>query len=54
MMASNDLANFEHGKKARLVMLPAEPHGLRSGQSLGHTLWEMTQWLDKYVKRPRH
>jgi dipeptidyl aminopeptidase/acylaminoacyl peptidase len=41
-----------NGKKARLVMLPAEPHGYRSRQSLGHTLWEMTQWLDKYVKSP--
>jgi dipeptidyl aminopeptidase/acylaminoacyl peptidase len=41
-----------NGKKARLVMLPAEPHGYRARQSLGHTLWEMTQWLDKYVKPP--
>jgi len=42
-----------NGKKARLVMLPAEPHGYRARESLGHTLWEMTQWLDKYVKPPR-
>jgi len=41
-----------NGKKARLVMLPAEPHGYRARQSLGHTLWEMSQWLDKYVKSP--
>jgi dipeptidyl aminopeptidase/acylaminoacyl peptidase len=44
-----------HGKRARLVMLPAEPHGYRARESLGHTLHEMVAWLDKYVKpaRPR-
>jgi dipeptidyl aminopeptidase/acylaminoacyl peptidase len=42
-----------NGKIARLVMLPAEPNGYRSRQALGHTLWEMVQWLDKYVKPPR-
>ena len=44
-----------HGKKARLVMLPAEPHGYRARESLGHTLSEMVTWMDKYVKptRPR-
>jgi dipeptidyl aminopeptidase/acylaminoacyl peptidase len=44
-----------NGKKARLVMLPAEPHGYRARESLGHTLWEMVAWLDRYVKpqRPR-
>ncbi|MDO8501963.1 MAG: prolyl oligopeptidase family serine peptidase [Gemmatimonadaceae bacterium] len=42
-----------NGKRARLVMLPAEPHGYRARESLGHTLWEMTEWLDKYVKPPR-
>jgi dipeptidyl aminopeptidase/acylaminoacyl peptidase len=39
-----------NGKKARLVMLPAEPHIYRSREALGHTLWEMTTWLDRYVK----
>jgi dipeptidyl aminopeptidase/acylaminoacyl peptidase len=44
-----------HGKRARLVMLPAEPHGYRARESLGHTLYEMATWMDKYVKttRPR-
>jgi dipeptidyl aminopeptidase/acylaminoacyl peptidase len=44
-----------HGKRARLVMLPAEPHGYRARESLGHTLYEMVTWMDKYVKpaRPR-
>jgi dipeptidyl aminopeptidase/acylaminoacyl peptidase len=39
-----------NGKKARLVMLPAEPHIYRSREALGHTLWEMVTWLDRYVK----
>jgi dipeptidyl aminopeptidase/acylaminoacyl peptidase len=42
-----------HGKKARLVLLPAEPHGYRARESLGHTLFEMVNWLDRYVKPPR-
>ena len=39
-----------NGKVARLVMLPAEAHGYRARESVGHTLWEMTNWLDTYVK----
>ena len=39
-----------NGKKARLVMLPAEPHGYRARESNGHVLWEMVTWLDKWVK----
>ena len=44
-----------HGKTARLVMLPAESHGYRARESVGHVLWEMVTWLDKHVKpdRPR-
>jgi dipeptidyl aminopeptidase/acylaminoacyl peptidase len=42
-----------HGKIARLVMLPAEPHGYRARESLGHTLYEMVAWMDKYVKPAR-
>ncbi|RME00388.1 MAG: S9 family peptidase, partial [Calditrichaeota bacterium] len=38
------------GGTARLVMLPLESHGYRSRESVMHMLWEMTQWLDKYVK----
>lgn len=39
-----------HGATARLVMLPAESHGYRARESVMHMLWEMTQWLDTYVK----
>lgn len=39
-----------HGATARLVMLPYESHGYRARESIMHTLYEMNQWLDKYVK----
>jgi dipeptidyl aminopeptidase/acylaminoacyl peptidase len=39
-----------NGKTARLVMLPAEPHGYRARESNGHVLFEMVTWLDKWVK----
>jgi dipeptidyl aminopeptidase/acylaminoacyl peptidase len=39
-----------HGATARLVMLPHESHGYRARESMMHVFWEMTQWLDKYVK----
>jgi dipeptidyl aminopeptidase/acylaminoacyl peptidase len=39
-----------HGGTARLVMLPLESHGYRARESVMHMLWEMTNWLDKYVK----
>jgi dipeptidyl aminopeptidase/acylaminoacyl peptidase len=39
-----------HGAKARLVMLPHESHGYRARESVMHCLWEMNEWLDKYVK----
>lgn len=39
-----------NGGKARLVMLPAESHGYRARESVGHVLWEMVNWLDTYVK----
>ena len=39
-----------HGGTARLVMLPNESHGYRSEESILHMLWEMDQWLEKYVK----
>jgi len=38
------------GAKARLVMLPYESHGYRARESIMHTLWEMTRWLEEYVK----
>lgn len=39
-----------HGATARLVMLPHESHGYRARESVMHMLWEMTVWLDRYVK----
>lgn len=39
-----------HGGVARLVFLPKEFHGYRAKESILHTLWEMDQWLEKYVK----
>ncbi|MEM9918127.1 MAG: prolyl oligopeptidase family serine peptidase [Bacteroidota bacterium] len=40
-----------HGATVRLVMLPHESHGYRARESVMHMLWEMTNWLDKYVKK---
>jgi hypothetical protein len=31
-------------------MLPDESHGYRARESVMHTAWEMTSWLEKYVK----
>ena len=39
-----------HGGTARLVMLPHESHGYRAQESALHTLAEMVEWMDKYVK----
>jgi dipeptidyl aminopeptidase/acylaminoacyl peptidase len=39
------------GKVTRLVLLPHEAHGYRARESVMHTLWEETTWLDRYVKR---
>ena len=41
------------GGTVRLVMLPKEAHGYRARESVMHVLWEMDQWLDKYVKNAR-
>jgi dipeptidyl aminopeptidase/acylaminoacyl peptidase len=38
------------GGTVRLVMLPKEAHGYRARESVMHVLWEMDQWLEKYVK----
>ncbi len=40
-----------HGATTRLVMLPHESHGYRGRESILHMLWEMDQWLEKYVKK---
>jgi dipeptidyl aminopeptidase/acylaminoacyl peptidase len=39
-----------HGATARFVLLPHESHGYRARESVHHMLWEMHQWLEKYVK----
>jgi dipeptidyl aminopeptidase/acylaminoacyl peptidase len=39
-----------HGGTVRYVLLPYEAHGYRARESVMHTLWEMDQWLEKYVK----
>lgn len=38
------------GGTVRWVELPAEGHSYRSREAVGHTLWEMTRWLDTYLK----
>ena len=40
-----------NGATVRYVQLPAEAHGYRARESVGHTLWEMVTWLDKYMAR---
>jgi len=39
-----------NGSKARIVLLPHETHNYQARESIGHTLAEMIQWFDKYVK----
>ena len=39
-----------NGATVRYVQLPAEAHGYRGRESVGHTMWEMVTWLDTYVK----
>jgi len=38
------------GATCKLVMLPHEAHGYRARESVMHMAYEMTEWLDKYVK----
>lgn len=38
------------GATVRYVVLPNEAHGYRARESTMHTLWEMAEWMDKYVK----
>ncbi len=40
-----------HGAVVRLVKLPHESHGYRGKESILHMMWEMTEWMDKYVKK---
>ncbi len=39
-----------HGATARLVFLPNESHGYAARESILHTLYEMNEWLDTWVK----
>lgn len=38
------------GATVRYVQLPYEPHGYRGLESTDEVLWEMNDWLDRYVK----
>ena len=38
------------GATVRLVYLPLEAHAYAARESLEHMLWEMSRWLDTYVK----
>ncbi|MBC7653277.1 MAG: S9 family peptidase, partial [Oligoflexus sp.] len=38
------------GATTRLVYLPYEAHSYRAKESILHMLWEMDNWLEKYVK----
>jgi dipeptidyl aminopeptidase/acylaminoacyl peptidase len=40
-----------HGGTVRLVMLPEESHGYRARESVLHTLAEMVDWFDHWVKQ---
>lgn len=42
-----------NGGTARLVMLPLESHGYAAMESTQHTLFEMINWFDKYVKNAK-
>jgi dipeptidyl aminopeptidase/acylaminoacyl peptidase len=38
------------GATVRWVELPFEDHGYRSKEAVGHVLWEMVRWCDRYLK----
>jgi len=39
-----------NGGNVRYVTLPHESHGYAARESVEHTLWEMIEWFDRYVK----
>ena len=43
-----------HGATVRLVLLPHESHGYRARQSVMHMLWEMDEWLERFVKNRQY
>jgi dipeptidyl aminopeptidase/acylaminoacyl peptidase len=40
-----------HGGTARLVFLPHESHGYAARESVLHTVAEMVEWFDRWVKQ---
>ncbi len=40
-----------NGGTIRYVQLPLEDHGYRARESRRHVLWEMVNWLDRYVRK---
>jgi len=40
-----------HGGTVRFVQLPFESHGYAAKENILHMLWEMTNWLNTYVKK---
>lgn len=38
------------GGTVRWLQLPYEDHGYRARETIGHVIWEMIQWCDRYVK----
>jgi dipeptidyl aminopeptidase/acylaminoacyl peptidase len=40
-----------HGATVRFVLLPSESHGYAARESVLHTLAEMIEWFDRYVKQ---
>jgi dipeptidyl aminopeptidase/acylaminoacyl peptidase len=38
------------GATVRSVILPLEDHGYHSREAIGHVLWEMLAWCDRYVR----
>jgi dipeptidyl aminopeptidase/acylaminoacyl peptidase len=38
------------GATVRLCTLPHESHGYRARESILHMLWEMSEWMDHYLK----
>lgn len=37
------------GATVRYCVLPLEDHGYRSREAIGHVLWEMVNWCDRYL-----
>ena len=42
-----------HGGTVRYVQLPFEAHGYAAKENILHMLWEMNEWMNKYVKNAK-